>query len=265
MRTREDVSGITVIAIDSGTKIGKVEDLVFDFQENRLIGILLEDSDPALKRRFVPYSQVRGMGPDAVMIEGEGAFLGPHEDARISELLGQRIEIKGKEVYTIDGKDLGRIADVEFDEKTGNIEGFEVSGGVLSDAYSGRSFIPAPKSIKIGRDVCLVPSETADVVEKRPGGFKRALPRLSEGVKQASLAAQEMGRQAIDKAQELGQALHQRSGDGALREAKGKVARRSVFADDGTLLVGEGLIVDEAALEEVRRHHKEKELLEAVQ
>jgi uncharacterized protein YrrD len=266
MRTWEDVSGITVIAIDSGAKIGRVEDLVFDFQENCLLGILVENIDPTQKGRFVSYSQVRGMGPNAVMIEGEGDLVRPDEDARISEAIGQRVEIKGKEVYTMDGKDLGRITDVEFDEKTGRIEGFEVSGGVLSDAYSGRSFIPAPRTIRIGKDVCLVPAETAEEVEKRPGGFKKAFPRLSEGVKQAGLAAQEMGRQAIDKAQELGQALHQKSGerDGTLREARGKVATKSVYADDGSLIVGEGLVVDEAVLEEVRRNHKERELLEAV-
>jgi len=240
MRTREDVSGITVIAIDSGAKIGKVEDLIFDFQENRLLGILLEDSEPAGSGRLVPYSKIRGIGPDAVMIEGEDALMGAEEDARIDDVLSRQIEIRGKEMYTMDGKDLGRVVDIQFDEKTGRIEGYEVSEGIFSDAYSGRSFIPAPETIKIGRDVCLVPPDVADAGEKRAGGLRRASQRLSERVQQAGQAAadkaQEIGRQAIDKAQELGEAFHQRSTDtdAVPPEAKGKTADHDVLADDGT-------------------------------
>lgn len=241
MRTSEDVSGITVIAIDSGTKIGKVEDLIFDFQENRLLGILFKDSETAHEGRLVPYAKIRGIGPDAVMIDGEGALIAAGQDAAIDDVLGRQIEIKGKEMYTTDGKDLGRVVDIQFDEKTGRIEGYEVSEGIFADAYSGRSFIPAPKSIKIGRDVCLVPPDVAEAVEKRAGGLRRASQRLSERVQQAGLAAadkaQEIGRQALDKAQELGDAFHQRSTDtdAALPEAKGKTAtRRDVLADDGT-------------------------------
>lgn len=271
MRTREDVTGITVIAIDSGTKIGKVEDIIFDFEGNHLLGILLEDSGLSHTGRVVPYSRVRGIGPDAVMVEGEDALMDAEKDEHISRVLGQKIRIKGKEVYTMDGKDLGKITDIQFDEKTGRIEGYEVSGGIFADAYSGRPFIPAPKTIKIGKDVCLVPPEVADVVEKRVGGIRAASQRLSEKVQQVSQAAadraQELGRQAKGRAQGFRQTAPEKGAgdtDGMLWATKGKMAQKNVVAEDGSLLVTEGVIVDDATIENVKRHHKEQELLEAV-
>jgi uncharacterized protein YrrD len=67
------------------------------------------------------------------------------------------------------------VVDLYFDEHTGNIEGYEVSGGLFADAYSGRSFVPALQTLKIGRDVAFVPTQTAQLMEEQVGGFKAAM------------------------------------------------------------------------------------------
>ena len=73
------------------------------------------------------------------------------------------------------GRDLGTMTDLYFDDTTGAIEGYEVSGGLFADAYSSRSFVPAPDTLKIGEDIAFVPSETADLMQEQIGGLKGAM------------------------------------------------------------------------------------------
>ena len=50
------------------------------------------------------------------------------------------------------------MVDLYFDETSGAIESYEVSGGIFADAYSGRSFVPAVQTLKIGEDYAFVPA-----------------------------------------------------------------------------------------------------------
>ncbi len=45
--------------------------------------------------------------------------------------------LRGTRILITEGLNLG-----------GLVEGYEVSGGMFADAYSGRSFIPAPETLK---------------------------------------------------------------------------------------------------------------------
>ncbi len=65
--------------------------------------------------------------------------------------------MRGTQIVTVCGQNLGRMVDLYFNEDTGEIEGYEVSGGIFADAYSGRSFVPAVQTLKIGEDYALFP------------------------------------------------------------------------------------------------------------
>jgi hypothetical protein len=142
---------------------------------------------------------------------------------------------------TTDGRDLGTMADLYFDETTGAIEGYEVSGGLFADAYTGRSFVPAPQTLKIGEDVAFVPPETADLMAEQVGGLKAA--------------AQSAGEQIQDGAQRAGSALT----DAAIAPEQqkayvvGRTATTDVEAPDGTLLVARQQLVTPLAAEEAER------------
>jgi hypothetical protein len=103
-----------------------------------------------------------------------------------------------------------------FSKQTGAIEGYEVSGGMASDMKSGRSFLPAPKTLKIGRDVTIVPDETADMLSEQVGGL--------QGV------AQQAGQKMRDGAEQLKQKAGDLSGS-AKEQAQGAGEKGSVYAD----------------------------------
>lgn len=260
MRTKGDVDGISVIAVDTGTKVGDVDDLVFDFHRNQLIGILLEHAGLTHPARVVPCSKIRAIGPDAVMIEGEDAVMDVEKEPDINDLLKGETKIKGKAVYTVEGEDLGKIIDVRFDEKTGRIEGYEVSGGIFADAYTGRSFIPAPKTVNIGKDVVIVPSEVSRLLEEQVGGIKGVTQRMGEKTQAA-------GQKLTDKARDVRWSAHERASgrsvEDLVHEALGKRADHDVLADDGSIIVIGGQLIEQRDVEAIRLHHKERDLLDS--
>ncbi|MGR3280022.1 hypothetical protein ACSYAD_33765, partial [Acaryochloris marina NIES-2412] len=131
-------------------------------------------------------------------------------------------------------------------------------------AYSGRSFIPAPRTLSIGEDAAFVPPETAEMMAEQLGGIRGAVQAANQKVQDVAqatgtqvqavnTAAQANLQIAGEKASETwGQV--QRNADTSIANAVldpkeqrrfvvGRVAKVSVELPDGHPLVKEGEIV----------------------
>jgi len=175
------------------------------------------------------------------------------------------------------------MVDLYFDDQTGAVEGYEASGGLFGDAATGRSFVPAPQTLKIGQDVAFVPPETADMMEEQVGGIQGALQEAGDKVQEATQKTteklQEKAEVAGQKLQEASQKASEKIDEGTtavgekasgaiavatVDQAKGRRARRAVRTNQGLIIVPEGQIVTDVVIERVRSHDKEQELLDAV-
>ena len=79
-------------------------------------------------------------------------------------------ELKSRDVVnTLDGKRLGKVMDLEFDERTGQVEALVVPGefkvGSLLRGEKCGIVIPWQRICKIGENVILVELEPGDVLE----------------------------------------------------------------------------------------------------
>ncbi len=202
-----EVIGKSVISYDAGEKFDVVEDLIFDQESNQLLGFLVREASWFTSAQVLLFSDVQAIGVDAVITSSQGAIVNNHpkkgndqtgQMPAVSHILDHNTILNGSRILTMDGRDLGVIVDLYFDEATGKVEGYEVSGGLFADAYSGRSFVPAVQTLKIGRDVAFVPIETAQLMEEQVGGFRGAMQTVSDRF-------QETAQVTGDKLQELGQ------------------------------------------------------------
>lgn len=80
-------------------------------------------------------------------------------------------ELRSKDVINVDtGKKLGRVMDIEFDEKTGCVQAVVVPGDFkLSCALRGEKngiVIPWDRIVRIGDDVILVRLMPGDIAEE---------------------------------------------------------------------------------------------------
>jgi uncharacterized protein YrrD len=202
MRKGSDIIGRPVFAYDTGAKLDdRIEDLIFDQQSNQLLGFLLDEKGWFKSARVLPLENVHAIGPDAVIISSSAAIIDAREATSIQDVLDQDLVLKGSRVMTTDGRALGTMVDLFFDESTGAIEGYESSGGLFADAYSGRSFIPAPQTLSIGQDAAFVPPETAELMEEQVGGLKGAVQSANQTIQDAAQATGARVQAAAETAQ----------------------------------------------------------------
>jgi len=262
MRNGKGMIGKPVVAFDSGEKFNTIVDLIFDQQNNLLLGFLVDEGGWFSNALVLPLSNIQAIGNDAVIVPSRDVISSASEFPEIQNILEKDNVLKGTKIMTVDGRDLGTMTDLYFDDKTGVIEGYEVSGGIFADAYSGRSFVPAPDTIKIGEDIAFVPSETADLMEEQTGGIRAALHTAGE-------KAQEFAQTAGEKAQEAAQMANTKLTNTVVKPEEqeefvlGKVAEKTVKTSDGIVLIQEGQVVHQSHIIAARNSNIMDELYRA--
>lgn len=253
MRKGKDFIGKTIVAYDSGKKINSIKDLIFDQSDNSLLGFLIEEGSLFSDPKVLPLAQVKALGNDAAIVPSRSAISAVKDYPNIQKILEHNNILNGTRIMTTDGRDLGKLVDFYFDENTGAIEGYETSGGLFADAYSGRSFVPAFQTLKIGEDVAFVPAETIALMEEQVGGLKAAMQTASEKLQETAQVAgerfQETAQVAGTRIQDAGRLANARVTDAVVdRSAQkafaiGKVAQTTVANPNGGSLVLAGEVI----------------------
>jgi uncharacterized protein YrrD len=174
-----DVVGRTVVVREGGQQVGKVKDLVVDQAGRQVLGFIV--SEGLFKStKVAPWASLQAIGPDSVVLNAAGSIVKAAEAPDIKSVLDKNLAIRGLRLQTTGGKELGKVEDFQFDERTGAVLGYELSGGLVSDAVGGRSFLPMPSSIELGRDVAFVGPEAEATIQQGTGGIKGAFKRDAE-------------------------------------------------------------------------------------
>jgi uncharacterized protein YrrD len=262
-----DIINKPIITRDMGEKIGSVKDVLFNSKHRVVQGLVVNEGGFMASPRIVPFSAIATVGTHAVIVPSRDAIRPATKESGMDQSIREGTVVKGTHVMTEDGKDLGKIADIFFDEKTGAIEGYQVSGGIFADAYTGKSFLPAPDSFRLGKDAAFIPNETADLMEEQIGGIKGAAMRAST---KGKAKAKDVTRGASDAAEKSRSKLagttselhaHAEAGMEALR---GRRIQKTVRTKTGSIVAAAGQIVDGSILDRARVDQVEDELLNAV-
>lgn len=233
MRKGSDVIGIAVVTYDTGQKIERIRDLIFDQKQNQLLGFLVEEKGLFRDAKVIPLQEVQAIGLDAIVVHSQESVIGADRIPAIKEILHHNNVLMGTRILTTTGIDLGGLVDLFFDEHSGLVEGYEVSGGVFADAYSGRSFVPAPETLKIGDDVAFVPPETVQMMQEQVGGIRGAVQaagdRLQDSAATANRRLQATAQTANEQLQSSVENVNRR-----LQEASQNAGEQLQAATDAT-------------------------------
>jgi uncharacterized protein YrrD len=283
MRKGNEIIGKPVVSYGSGRKVDTIKDLIFDQNSNRLLGFLIREGGWLKKTEVLLLKDVLAIGADAVITASADNIIDVQRVPEIAKILEYNNTLKGTKILTTDGRNLGTMVDLYFNNETGVVEGYEVSGGLFADAYSGRSFVPSPQTLKIGKDVAFVPVETALLMEEQVGGIKAAMntagEKVQETVHNTNEKLQDVVQSTNEKLQDAGGRLQTSTSslsqnlskrvNGALagqavEEAKGYRAQQFVRAEDGFIIAAPGQIVSDSVIKFAKRFHQEEALLQAV-
>ena len=105
----DSLIGRAVVSRATANKIGQIHDLIIEPIEGGLAGLSVKMTDQS--PRYVEFSEIYSIGPDAIMINNDRSALAP-ENSPLKESPLAMNTVVGAEVITEGGKVLGQIANV---------------------------------------------------------------------------------------------------------------------------------------------------------
>lgn len=124
----DKLKGMAVISIAEGTRLGRIDDILFDTHALRVAAILASGDRQTF---VVPFEGLKNIGSDAVTVENSGVTQAASKGGAFASLIGLS-KFKGLKVVDSTGTFLGTISAVDLDEVGGRLLGLTVhKGGVL--------------------------------------------------------------------------------------------------------------------------------------
>lgn len=178
--------GHRVLALDGGSDLGRVRQIIFNTSNARAAALLLEDKDlfGLLDAQVVVWEQIREIGEDAVMVQDARALQKAGGIPGMTALLERKHLMPGAKLYTEGGTGLGNISDVLFNRE-GAIESYELSSGLIEDALRGKRYLPATHPLRLGEEVAFVESSAAEDLRTTMPELKSTLHTMRQQVSES--------------------------------------------------------------------------------
>lgn len=152
----KDVIGTPVITIVEGKKIGKISDIIYDPQKQRVSALEVGGANWFSDAKILLIEEVKSIGPDAVLIDSEASLRKLVDvDTSIARIAQNDHYLTQSEILTEEGNELGKVTDIYFDSRSGIVESFAVEKPG-KDAGSPVLCIPVGSIITVGEDATIV-------------------------------------------------------------------------------------------------------------
>ena len=154
----QQVSGIAVVSIGAGERVGSVSELLLDLDGKRVAafvlgsgggvtGSLLSSTEPSTPRTLGA-DQVHAIGPDAITVQDASVI----QETAAGEGLTPLSELTKRKVVTEGGTFVGQIASIELDERSMRLTHLEVSPGF----FKSNQLVEADQIITVGPEMVIV-------------------------------------------------------------------------------------------------------------
>jgi uncharacterized protein YrrD len=160
-RKWSEIKGLAVVAMDTGMKVGSLDDFYFDPQQSSIYALLIKTS--LFAHRALPTSDISAIGVDAVTFASEEQLIKEKSDELITKLpLGSTI--LSYNVLSEGGTIIGRIGNILLDVSTPNalkVVAFELAAGLRGRISRRYPTFDAKQVIRYGQDLVVIPDAVA--------------------------------------------------------------------------------------------------------
>lgn len=136
------IMGKEILNLADGTMIGKVYGVALT-SDKKVAGLKVKEKKFMGNVNIVPFENVRAFGATITVNDVDGATCAEIRDAL------------GKNVITVDGNLLGRVEELAFDEKSGEVAEIVIKGELMDTMTGGRGILPGEKIVSFGKDVVI--------------------------------------------------------------------------------------------------------------
>jgi len=160
-RKWSEIKGLAVVAMDTGMKMGTLEDFYFDPQQSGIYALLIKTS--LFAHRALPTSNISAIGVDAVTFASEEHLIKEKSDELIAKLpLGSTV--LSYNVLSEGGTVIGKIGNILLDVSIPTaikVVAFELASG-LRGRISGRyPTFDSKQVLRYGQDLIVIPDSVA--------------------------------------------------------------------------------------------------------
>ncbi len=156
----------------SGQQVDTIDDVIFDPHTHYVLCFMVEPGGWVGGAKILPWSDDCAVTPHALTISSQEQIVFARKVPRIQEILEDIQVVVGKKIVAPDGRQLGILDDVYFDQKTGEIGGYEVIGLAQRTDFESKAIL-GPEEVdfvKGDNAVLLVSPATTDLIEQRIHG-----------------------------------------------------------------------------------------------
>jgi uncharacterized protein YrrD len=171
------VLGKPVLSRADGEKLDSVKDVILGTDRTHVIALLLSEGNIFSKPTVVPIENVVSFGKDAVVITDSQAVVRADHVPAVTKALEIDQRLSGRKVFSESGDQYGKLDDIHFDDKTGEILGVDVTGVGEGSATKKVGFVDKENLISFGEDALVISTIGASkLVEQtgQPAGGARA-------------------------------------------------------------------------------------------
>jgi uncharacterized protein YrrD len=152
----QSIIGKPVLSRADGERLDSVKDIIIGKDHTHVIALLISEGGLFSKPTVVPIQSVVSFGKDAVVITESQAATRADHVPEVAAALDMDEKLGGKSVYSETGDQHGKLADIYFDDKTGQITGVDVTDLGPGAASKSVAFLDMGDVISFGADAVVI-------------------------------------------------------------------------------------------------------------
>jgi Uncharacterized protein conserved in bacteria len=166
MKKTQKILGLPIISISDGMEVGKVKSIIINAEKGAIDYIVVDSGIQIFSARVIPNEDVLGIGEYALTIENEGVITDISRIPAAIQLLQKDIQVKGTKVLTKKGRLIGEIGDIYIDESDNcKITGLEFIADITQKKVR---LIPSDSVITFGKNLTVVKEDVESTLLDTP-------------------------------------------------------------------------------------------------
>jgi len=283
MKKTQKILGLPIISISDGLEVGKVKSIIINADRGAIDYIVVDSGIQIFSARIIPTEDVLGIGEYALTIENESVITDISKIPAAIQLLQNDIRVKGTKVLTKKGSLIGEIGDIYIDDNDScKITGLEFIADITQKKIR---LIPRDTVITFGKNLTVVKEDIENSLLDTPSqlgsdlGFSDLVKKSNANIDEADRFDFADASTAIDtaelnytEAEPVKQAATEtisHEGDSASvlfeqrqrQYLKGRYATKTISDNMGNVIIGEGMEINDAAIDEAKSRGKLIELV----
>ncbi len=161
-----ELSGLAVVSLDDGRKIGTCDDFYFEPGTQHLYALRVKTG--LLSHKLLLVSSINTIGRDAVTTEKEEQL---RDESELKNAPGTIIpgrDLNDYKIMSVSGNLIGTLGNVILDislPREVRLVTYELAGNLLTRLGGHYATFPASRVIRYGQDVLVIPDDVAETLK----------------------------------------------------------------------------------------------------